>query len=75
MTIRLVSRRQPQLRRLLRRILGARGWMPLHCAARGGHAAVVELLISLGAKVDAADNRGPWPRKGFRVVLGEALAR
>jgi hypothetical protein len=75
MTIRFVSRRQPQLPLLPRRILGVRGETALHWAALNGHAAVVELLISLGAKVDAADNRGPWPRKGFRVVLGEALAR
>ena len=40
-----------------------------------GHAAVVEQLISAGATVDAADNRRPWPRKGFRVVSGVALAR
>ena len=30
----------------------------LHWAAQRGHAAVVEQLISAGAKVDAADNAG-----------------
>ena len=53
-----VSRRQPQLPRHPPRILGARGWTPLYVAARSGHAAVVEQLISAGAKVDVADGRG-----------------
>ena len=44
--------------RLPRRILGAWGWTVLHWAAQRGHAAVVEQLISAGAKVDAADNAG-----------------
>ena len=61
MTIRFVSRRQPQLPRCPRRIFGARGKTPLHYAAGNGHAAVVEQLISAGAAVDAADTfrRGP----------------
>ena len=62
MTIRLVSRRQPQLPRLPRRILGARGLTALHSA---GHAAVVEQLISAGAKVDAADEHGRGPGRVF----------
>ena len=45
MTIRFVSRRQPQLPRRPRRILGARGGTALHWAAENGHA-VVEQLIS-----------------------------
>ena len=75
MTIRLVSPRQPQPPRLPPRILGARGNTALHWAAREGHAAVVEQLISAGAKVDAANNEGRGPGKGFRVVLGVALTR
>ena len=65
MTIRFVSRRQPQQPRRPRRILGARGWMPLHVAARGGHAAVVEQLISAGATVDAANDDGRGPGRVF----------
>jgi len=61
----LVSRRQPQQPRLLRRILGARGWTPLHWAAENGHAAVVEQLISAGATVDAANNDGRGPGRVF----------
>ena len=75
MTIRFVSRRQLQQPRLPRRILGARGETALHWAARDGRGAVVEQLIFAGAQVDAADKYGPWPRKGFRVVLGVALLR
>ena len=63
--LRFVSRRQPQLPRRLRRILGARGWTPLHKAAGEGHAAVVEQLISAGAKVDAADEDGRGPGRVF----------
>ena len=65
MTIRLVSRRQPQQPRLPRRILGARGHTALHFAAVNGHAAVVELLISAGAKVDAAADYGRGPGRVF----------
>ena len=65
MTIRLVSRRQPQQPRLPRRILGARGRTALHWAAKEGHAAVVEQLISAGAKVDAAGNDGRGPGRVF----------
>ena len=73
--IRFVSRRQPQLPRRPRRILGARGVTPLHFAAHEGHAAVVEQLMSAGATVDAANKRGRGPGRVFRVVLGVALAR
>ena len=66
MTIRFVSRRQSQQPRLPRRILGARGEMPLHFAAQKGHAAVVEQLISAGATVDAANNDG----RGLGRVFG-----
>ena len=66
MTIRLVSRRQPQPPRRRRRILGARGWTALHYAALEGHAAVVEQLISAGATVDAANNDG----RGLGRVFG-----
>ena len=65
MTIRFVSRREPQLPRLPRRILGARGEMPLEYAALKGHAAVVEQLISAGARVDAADRNGRGPGRVF----------
>ena len=65
MTIRLVSRRQPQPPRLPRRILGARGKTALHKAAWDGHAAVVEQLMSAGAKVDAADEDGRGPGTVF----------
>ena len=50
---------------LPRRILGARGMTALHWAAREGHAAVVEQLISAGATVDAADNDGRGPGRVF----------
>ena len=50
---------------LPRRILGARGRTELHWAAKEGHAAVVEQLISAGAKVDAADNKGRGPGRVF----------
>ena len=66
MTIRFISRRQPQQPRRPRRILGARGETPLHRAALKGHAAVVEQLISAGATVDAADNGG----RGLGRVFG-----
>ena len=65
----LVSRRQPQLPRRPRRILGARGNSALHYAAQNGHAAVVELLISAGATVDAADEDG----RGLGEVFGSFL--
>ena len=68
--LRFVSRRQPQLPRLLRRILGARGQTALNYAAQKGHAAVVELLISAGATVDAADNGG----RGLGRVSGSFWA-
>ena len=70
MTIRLVSRRQPQLPRLPRRILDARGLTALHRAAQEGHAAVVEQLISAGATVDAADQAG----RGLGRVFGSFWA-
>ena len=69
MTIRFVSRRQPQLPRLPRRILGARGETALHYAALEGHAAVVEQLISAGATVDAAD-RTAVASEGFSGRFG-----
>ena len=65
MTIRFVSRRQPQLPRRPPRTLGARGVTWLHLAAQSGHAAVVEQLISAGAKVDAADMVGRGPGRVF----------
>ena len=65
MTIRFVSRRQPQPPRRPRRILSARGETALYLAARKGHAAVVEQLISAGAKVDAADIYGRGPGRVF----------
>mmetsp|Transcript_35756 Transcript_35756/g.78286 ORF Transcript_35756/g.78286 Transcript_35756/m.78286 type:complete len:180 (-) Transcript_35756:149-688(-) len=37
---------------------GAAGRRPIHRAAGGDHAQVVELLISAGAKVDASDQAG-----------------
>ena len=73
--IRFVSRRQPQQPRLRGRILGARGNTALNEAAFNGHAAVVEQLISAGAKVDAANNDGRGPGRvrplagDFRAVL------
>ena len=65
MTIRFVSRRQLQQPCLPRCILGARGVTALHRAADGGHAAVVEQLISAGAKLDAADINGRGPGRVF----------
>ena len=50
MTIRFVSRRQPQLLLLPPRILGTRGETALHWAARSGHGAMVEQLISAGPR-------------------------
>ena len=64
MTIRFVSPRQPQLLLLPHRILGARGGTALHWAAENGHA-VVEQLISAGAKVDAATKGGRGPGRVF----------
>ena len=69
---RFVSRRQPQLPRLPRRILGARGQTALHYAAAEGHAAVVEQLISAGAAVDRAKNGGRGPGRVF-VLFWEWL--
>ena len=63
--LRLVSPRQLQQPRFPRRILGARGETALHFAAHKGHAVVVELLISAGATVDAADRRGRGPGRVF----------
>ena len=37
------------------------GDIALHKAARWGHASVVELLLSLGSDVNAADNVRPTP--------------
>jgi hypothetical protein len=37
------------------------GWTPLHCASRGGHTAVVELLLQLGADAGAQDKVGRPP--------------
>lgn len=31
------------------------GWTPLHCAAQGGHADMVDLLLSSGADASAQD--------------------
>jgi len=73
--LRFVSRWQLQLPRLPRRIPGARGQTALHDAALHGRAAVVEQLISAGAKVDAANNDGRGLGRVFRVVLGVALTR
>jgi len=70
--LRFVSRRQPQLPRRRRRILGARGETPLHFAAAKGHAAVVEQLISAGAAVDRAKNGGRGPGRVF-VLFWEWL--
>ena len=56
-------------RRGPRRIPGARGETPLHDAAGFGHAAVVELLISAGATVDAANNNGRGPGRVFQVAF------
>jgi ankyrin repeat protein len=32
------------------------GWTPLHCAAEGGHVAVIDLLLERGADVNAAND-------------------
>ena len=73
MTIRFVSRRQPQLPRCPRRIFGARGQTALHWAAREGQAAVVEQLISAGATVDVADDDGRGPGRVFGSGSGEVI--
>ena len=51
-------------------IIGARGGTALHLAAADGHAAVVELLISAGARVDAADQYGRGPGRVFGPFFG-----
>ena len=56
-----------------RRIPGAPGKTPLHWAAESGHAAVVELLISAGATVDAANKDGRGPGRVFSSCFGVAL--
>ena len=38
-----------------------RGFTPLHCAAKGGHASTVKFLIKMGADINAADNHGWRP--------------
>ena len=58
MTIALLLYGSRSCPRLQPHILGARGRTPLHAAAWGSRAAVVEQLISLGATVDAADDKG-----------------
>lgn len=56
-----------------------RGNTALHWAARNGHSAVVEKLITAGAKVDAANNEGHDLRRvskfseGQGVVLAEEV--
>ena len=40
------------------------GRTPLHCAAKEGHAAVVERFLVAGASVDAVDNYGRGLRAG-----------
>ena len=34
------------------------GWTPVHCAAEGGHLAVLQLLAESGASVTARDDYG-----------------
>ena len=66
----LFLNRSPQLPRLPCRISGARGETAVFRAANGGHAAVVELLLSAGARVDAATHDGRGLGKVFRSFLG-----
>ena len=44
--------------------------MALHGAAREGHVAVVEKLISAKAKVDASGFQGPDLGKGLKLLGG-----
>ena len=67
------NRRQLQLPRRWRRILGARGQTALHGAAKYGHAAVVEQLISAGATVDAASNAHRGVGRVFGSGSGEVM--
>ena len=61
-------------------ITGRCGWKPLHLAASGGHAAVVEKLLAAGAAVDAKDKHGgetPLHRaasEGRAAVVEQLLA-
>ena len=53
-----------------RRILAARGETALHRAALNGHCAVARAADLCGGHGGRGRERRPWPRKGFRVVLG-----
>ena len=65
----------PQLPCRPRRIPGARGQTSLHYAAWNGQAAVVELLLSAGATVDAVDKDGRGPGRVFGSFWGVVLTR
>ena len=47
------------------------GETALHWAAQKDHCAVVEKLISAGAKVDAADCEGPWAKEVVQKFTGK----